>query len=589
MFKNIMRIYISIVLISGATLISMEQKKEDASLMSAIEHELNDGIEQLPLQQGTLEPSALKGKSPAISEQEDTTEIEGSESLIFQKVLAGSNQSEIATLEGLAEITNKNNFSTELSRMIVDNSPEAVKRALACSHYGQRVSMLFYGDRGTGKTSLAYAIAQVNNMETYYVPVYSIINQYQGSGETNLNTLLLPIIKKYSAKPVAPENRCIVLLDEIDQACGYNADNKSRGVSLALKGLLDSRIGTSNIIFIGATNKIKEIPEDIQAAMSFNIEIPQPSIDYLKQILGQLLTEFAKEANGKWRIHGKLATDQFLNDFAKSVKGISVRYLKDSVLIKAKSRTFLRAYTTGRPAELTEEDMWVGLQEHKNERQIQEEGRFSKICKNGYAFLQGALPFANFVFQVGQSVKSSREQRRQFEQSQKLQENIAGAQMVQNAIQWAVGLSVQERHHNDQIKLQKEQMDNNERAVNVQQKQAILGGTLQVAGIGATIGGTVAASASAAAATTLGVATLGATTVGAKIGGFLGLPAGPISTLAGTAIGGAGGAAIGSASYALATYGCPSWLRSAGYYAKQWACAPFNLTRSGLSKLRSHF
>lgn len=127
-----------------------------------------------------------------------------------------------------------------------------------------KTGILLYGDPGTGKTSLANAIA------TYYKCNLIIVDM------STFNTLN---ISRLTAAINADSDRYIILLEDIDtmftslnrEDADIDKDDK-KAVNRLLQ-FLDSNTSPTNVIFVATTNHIEVLDEAITRKGRFNLQV----------------------------------------------------------------------------------------------------------------------------------------------------------------------------------------------------------------------------------------------------------------------------------------------------------------------------
>ena len=145
------------------------------------------------------------------------------------------------------------------------NEPIYVERDLLF-----KTGLLFFGEPGTGKTSLATAIA------TYYNSCLIVIDMTTFRG-LNTNTLAQSIN--------ADKTRYVILLEDID--CIFdtlnredaNIDKDDKATLQKLLQFLDSSSSPSNVIFIATTNHPEKLDDAIMRDGRFDLKIEVGGID----------------------------------------------------------------------------------------------------------------------------------------------------------------------------------------------------------------------------------------------------------------------------------------------------------------------
>uniref|UniRef100_A0A8C9GZQ3 AAA+ ATPase domain-containing protein n=1 Tax=Piliocolobus tephrosceles TaxID=591936 RepID=A0A8C9GZQ3_9PRIM len=165
--------------------------------------------------------------------------------------------------------------------------------------------VLMHGIPGTGKTSIAKAIANESNAHCYIINGPEIMSKHIGESEQKLRKIF---------KKASENSPCIIFIDEIDSIANKrsksNNELEKRVVSQLLT-LMDGLKKNSNVLVLAATNRPNSIDPALRRFGRFDreIEIPVPDEQGRYEIL---LTKTKKM---------KLDTDVNLRKIAKECHG----------------------------------------------------------------------------------------------------------------------------------------------------------------------------------------------------------------------------------------------------------------------------
>ena len=147
--------------------------------------------------------------------------------------------------------------------------------------------IILYGEPGTGKTMFAKAIAKKLDGVFISCSPSSFENKLYGESSKLIKALFT------FANKVNP---CVIFIDEIDGILGTRNDfdqslvNEVKTIFLSeMDGIVER---SPNVIFIGATNKLKSIDKAVQRRMRLHIKVPLPDEDARKQILNIHLSKY---------------------------------------------------------------------------------------------------------------------------------------------------------------------------------------------------------------------------------------------------------------------------------------------------------
>jgi AAA+ superfamily predicted ATPase len=187
--------------------------------------------------------------------------------------------------------------------------------------------LLLEGPTGTGKTTMAEAIA--SNTNSHFVKIHApqLLNRYIG-GTT---TALIEKIGSAMAEGKALNKRVVILIDEIDKIA---VDEKSNEISIArneydaaitaLWCQIDDNQYKPEVFFIFTTNRFNSLPLPFKNRIGSNI-ISMNNPDALQR--KELLYEFAKTETQQNL--GAYCSEKDINTVVKETENFSVRDMQD--------------------------------------------------------------------------------------------------------------------------------------------------------------------------------------------------------------------------------------------------------------------
>lgn len=170
-------------------------------------------------------------------------------------------------------------------------------------------AVLFEGPPGTGKTTMARALASEAGVPLVYVPVESIMSKWYGESERRLDG----IFDRSARLP-----RSIVFLDEIDAFAGSREapiHEASRRILSVLLRQLQGLVVTPNLIVIGATNRGADLDPALSSRFARTIQFPLP--DHAARVA--ILNRYARQLS-----------PADLDRLAAATEGASGRTLEDT-------------------------------------------------------------------------------------------------------------------------------------------------------------------------------------------------------------------------------------------------------------------
>lgn len=134
--------------------------------------------------------------------------------------------------------------------------------------------IILLGDPGTGKSSLALAIALYCNIPYTFIELNNIHNEYKDSGPSTINRICAEVVNYQELH--------IVILDELQSLVRKrNSNDFDISAAQALWSALDNFEENPNIVVIGTANEISDLPKQLLSRIAdalFIIERPSKEI-----------------------------------------------------------------------------------------------------------------------------------------------------------------------------------------------------------------------------------------------------------------------------------------------------------------------
>lgn len=184
-------------------------------------------------------------------------------------------------------------------------------------------TLLFYGEPGTGKTKLAYGLANKLDIPLVLVRLDEIISSFLGKTGKNIREIF----------EFAKSKRSIIFLDEIDTLAKHRDDSKELGELKRVVTVLLQNIDEfpSNSILIGATNHESLLDKAIWRRFQVKLNLASPSLKSRESLFELYLEDYFDTKQVR-----------LLSRITEGLNGSAIRdmseHMKKSAILKGKTK-----------------------------------------------------------------------------------------------------------------------------------------------------------------------------------------------------------------------------------------------------------
>lgn len=175
-------------------------------------------------------------------------------------------------------------------------------------------AVLFEGEPGVGKTTMAKIVSCMAKIPLIYVPIESIMSKYYGESAQNLAQI-------FDTASLYPSS--IVFLDEIDSLAGSRDDGMieaTRKILSVLLRKLDGFEGNPKSLTIGATNRKQDLDRALVSRFDKSIYFPMPNHKERAAILGNYAVHLSEQQRLEISAYLKNFSGRNIKDFCDHVE-----------------------------------------------------------------------------------------------------------------------------------------------------------------------------------------------------------------------------------------------------------------------------
>lgn len=259
------------------------------------------------------------------------------------------------TPRGFCDVAGMASLKNELSEGIIQYITNPEQAQLDYEEYGKTMpkAILLYGPPGCGKTYITQALSQEVQTPLYMLNISKAGSHYINLTSKNIKDAFdqVSTMSKTSDKPI------MLFMDEID-TLAFDRSSRSENEDLKQVGTLlqeIDKVKSSNVIVIGATNKINLLDPAIRRRFDMKTLVDVPDVDSIQDLVKKNLSQYKKGQT-------LMQSDDEILEIAKLLKGFS-----NSAICNISRQAALNALKRDR-ADISFEDFTKAIKETSEEK-----------------------------------------------------------------------------------------------------------------------------------------------------------------------------------------------------------------------------
>lgn len=277
---------------------------------------VNKAKDEKPVVQPAEQSAVNETPKPEIPDVERPTSTQTQAQILNPKSFLEIFHNTPTTPKGFCDVAGMAKLKEELNDGIIQYMANPEQAKLDFEEYGKTMpkAILLYGPPGCGKTYITQALSQEVQTPLYMLNISKAGSHYINLTSKNIKDAFDQVahMSEKLDKPV------MLFMDEIDTMAfdrsgrGENEDLKQVGTLLQE---ID-KIKNSNVIVIGATNKVNLLDPAIRRRFDMKTLVDIPDFESIQALVKKNLSAYSKGAT-------LLTSDKDIEEIAKQLKGFS--------------------------------------------------------------------------------------------------------------------------------------------------------------------------------------------------------------------------------------------------------------------------